>query len=184
MSFTSISVVCSIIIVHLNEKKKHFCTEKHLLPKHIRDLFTKKLVIFLGMKNLSKQLLSILVKHDKDLSKDENHDYKPLYDMSNCTMNDDDLFEVVANDFIHKENSTNKNYNTDNAEPIWVEKKKASKKSSNNLQEKKMSSNLNKKKSIKNFNSDLEYINKRENISLLIYYEWALVVLGEFLIKI
>jgi hypothetical protein len=177
MSFTSISVVCSIIIVHLNEKKKNFCTEKHLLPKHIRDLFTKKLVIFLGMKNLSKQLLSILVKHDKDLSKDENHDYKPFYDMSNCTMSDDDLFEVVAN-------STYKNYNTDNAEPIWVEKKKASKKRSNNFREKKISSNLNKKKSIKNFNSDLEYINKRENISLLIYYEWALVVLGEFLIKI
>ena len=183
MSFTSISVVCSIIIVHLNEKKKNFCTEKHLLPKNIRDLFIKKLVIFLGMKNLSKQLLSILVKHDKDLSKDENHVYKPLYVMSNCTLNDDDLFDVVANDFIHKVNSNNKNYNIDNAEPIWVQKKKTPKRS-NNLQEKKMSSNLNKKKSIKIFNSDLEYINKRENISLLIYYEWALVVLGEFLIKI
>jgi hypothetical protein len=183
MSFTSISVVCSIIIVHLNEKKKNFCTEKHLLPKHIRDLFIRKLVIFLGMKNLSKQLLSILVKHDKDLSKDENHVYKPLYDIRNCTLNFDDFFEIVANDLIHKENSADKNYNTDNSEPIWVEKKKASKKP-NNLQEKKCFSNSDKKKNIKNVNSDLEYIYKRENVSLLIYYEWTLVVLGEFKKKI
>ena len=196
MSFTAVSVFCSVVIAHLNQKTKTFLTEKNILPRMIREIFIKRLVDFLSMQKVAKKLLEVIVKNDKEINKDQRVYVAPI---SAFKHNFDDFFCMVANDLISREDQEIK----ENVVKCLMAKSKRKKHytSLENIESIKRSTSrkhneyyLNKsdelpitpsthehvKKKKPAQISDLDYIKKEEHMTLYIYYEWVLVALGKF----
>ena len=177
MSFTAISILCSVFIAHLNEKTKTFLTEKNVLPKFIKLIVTN-LVESLGLKKQAKQLLEILVKRDKELNRDQNN-YAPAHTRMHSF---DEFFALVANDLISKvklikcANSEHDELENINMAPFKRNTSSLNENVINKYKSKLAKWRVIRRKRIKI--SDLDYITQRENFVLYIYYEWVLVGLG------
>jgi hypothetical protein len=122
MSFTSLSVIMSVIVSHIHEKSKTCISKDQRLPKIMKLVFITYLAKLFRMEKSSKQLLKTIVKlHKKgitqaaaalnskepNVSKILNSDQSTDEISSNNNQTDgckDKLFKKIARDFIKARN--------------------------------------------------------------------------------